>query len=200
MAITAREVTLHAIGTLMSQITPAYATFKAILKRDRGNTAFYTYFGALPIIEGLILPKVLVRRAVPWKGLKFGKYPNLRLPPGTPSGVLTGLNRAIGISKNAAGTYGVVAYKVGEMVAALPAKAMRQVELAGKTMRVTPEQVAAGTTIGEAIAKIARLPLIRPKTLLAIPRPRRAPAPAPAPGAGAPGVPGAGAGAGAPGT
>ena len=69
---------------------------------------------------------IYVKRAVPWKGLKGAAFWEEAEKHGK---LKEGLEKAIKISKDAAGTYGVVIAPDGRI---LPAKAVKQMEMAGK--------------------------------------------------------------------
>ena len=69
---------------------------------------------------------IYIKRAVPWKGLKGAAFWEEAEKHGR---LAEGLRKAIEISRRAAGTYGVVIAPDGRI---LPAKAVKQMELAGK--------------------------------------------------------------------
>jgi len=70
---------------------------------------------------------IYVKRAVPWKGLKGSAFWEEARKHGR---LDEGLRRAIKISQDAAGTYGVVIAPDGRI---LPAKAVKQMELAARS-------------------------------------------------------------------
>ena len=141
------------------------------------------------------------RRPVAWKGRKFGRFgtwpsdEELSARTGAPVGVIQGLRRAIGISKQGGalyrenpGRYGRVAVigTAGGLVV-LPGKVFAQGERSiydekAAAWQAWREASVKGSNVAEAISMAGyKVRLVRPKTALGIPRIRRrggAPAPA----------------------
>jgi len=173
--VTREELARIAINNLAADPAYAYYLFRSFARRAPGLFPGYTYFGTL--IDGM--PKIVNRRPVSWKGKSFGKEGALVLPEGTPRGVLSGLRRAISISKAAAGTTGVWGMRVGpNTYVILPKKAIEQVARAARAeKRAVGESLKAagvsGANIVDVMVSLGTAPrMVRPKTALGIPRAR----------------------------
>lgn len=160
------ELARVAAANLLARPEYAYFLLRSHATSDPSVFLGYTYFGT--ITDGL--PKIVSRRPVGWKGKK-----GIEAVRAVNPGVASGLEAAIKISKDAAGTTGVFGMKVGpNLFVIIPRKAIHQVALGKHAPSVGKALEAAGTigaNIVDVLTRLGTAPiLVRPKTALGIPR------------------------------
>jgi len=183
---TRAELAALGLATLFDRYPElGYYFFRSYAKREPGLFPGYTYFG---VIGEDGMPKIVNRKPVAWKGVKFGHVeewpstPELARRTGAPAGVIEGLRKAIEISRRAGAEYRrgghapVWAKKYGKGVIILPTKVVLQGTMGERAPSEWSAAMAEGAeyaSTGEALMKtIGKVRLIRPKTALKIPRRR----------------------------
>jgi len=173
-----------ALTQLLSDPKLAYRFVKSATRRNPNVMMGYTYFG---IVADGTPAAIFPRKSVGWKGKSFGKYPDITAPEGVKGaeGVAAGLKKAIDISKGASGTTGVWGKMVGPNVfVVLPRKAIVQATMSPSAEKAgIAKGVMAGGVTGansfDVLVNLGATPvptLMRPKTVLGIPRVARRPA------------------------
>lgn len=166
VGLSREELARVAAANLLARPEYAYYLLKSHTSKDPSVFLGYTYFGT--ITDGL--PKIVSRTPVGWKGKK-----GIEAVRAVNPGVASGLEAAIKISKDAAGTKGVFGMKVGpNLFVVIPRKSIHQVAIGKHNPAVGKALEAAGTigaNIVDVLTRLGTAPImVRPKTALGIPR------------------------------